>query len=194
MTQDDLKDPNRAVDYVIANAGKFAQAKAQRVYLAIPGWPEYEINQDGLIRRVAAATGTSVGRMLKWQALANGYAKVALCRNAKRREFLVHRLVALTFLGDPEGMDVCHHDGNKLNNAVENLRIDNRTGNMADQIRMDKTPRGERSGSNKYTAKEIKAIRDRLHAGESVPAISAETGIPKSTLYGLRSGQTWGWL
>lgn len=30
---DDLKDPNRAVDYVIANAGKFAKAKAQRVYL-----------------------------------------------------------------------------------------------------------------------------------------------------------------
>ncbi len=30
---DDLKDPNRAVDYVIANAGKFAAAKAQRVYL-----------------------------------------------------------------------------------------------------------------------------------------------------------------
>lgn len=30
---DDLKDPNRAVDYILANAGKFAQAKAQRVYL-----------------------------------------------------------------------------------------------------------------------------------------------------------------
>jgi hypothetical protein len=30
---DDLKDPNRAVDYVIANAGKFAAAKAERVYL-----------------------------------------------------------------------------------------------------------------------------------------------------------------
>jgi hypothetical protein len=30
---DELKDPHRAVDYVIANAGKFAQAKAQRVYL-----------------------------------------------------------------------------------------------------------------------------------------------------------------
>lgn len=32
MTEE-LHDPNRAVDYVIANAGKFAQAKAQRVYL-----------------------------------------------------------------------------------------------------------------------------------------------------------------
>jgi hypothetical protein len=30
---EDLKDPNKAVDYVIANAGKFAAAKAQRVYL-----------------------------------------------------------------------------------------------------------------------------------------------------------------
>lgn len=30
---DDLKDPDRAVDYIIQNAGKFAQAKAQRVYL-----------------------------------------------------------------------------------------------------------------------------------------------------------------
>lgn len=26
-------DPNKAVDYIIANAGKYAQAKAQRVYL-----------------------------------------------------------------------------------------------------------------------------------------------------------------
>ena len=32
MTED-LKDPNKAVDYILANAGKFAAAKAQRVYL-----------------------------------------------------------------------------------------------------------------------------------------------------------------
>lgn len=30
---DDMRDPDRAVDYIIANAGKFAAAKAQRVYL-----------------------------------------------------------------------------------------------------------------------------------------------------------------
>jgi hypothetical protein len=30
---DDLRDPDRAVDYIIANAAKFAAAKAQRVYL-----------------------------------------------------------------------------------------------------------------------------------------------------------------
>ena len=30
---DDLRDPNKAVDFIVANAGKFSQAKAQRVYL-----------------------------------------------------------------------------------------------------------------------------------------------------------------
>ena len=30
---DDMRDPDKAVDYIIANAGKFAAAKAQRVYL-----------------------------------------------------------------------------------------------------------------------------------------------------------------
>jgi len=29
----DLKDPNKAVDYIIANAGRFAKAKGERVYL-----------------------------------------------------------------------------------------------------------------------------------------------------------------
>jgi hypothetical protein len=30
---DEVRDPQKAVDYIVANAGKFAQAKAQRVYL-----------------------------------------------------------------------------------------------------------------------------------------------------------------
>lgn len=30
---DDTRDPDRAVDFIIANSGKFADAKAKRVYL-----------------------------------------------------------------------------------------------------------------------------------------------------------------
>lgn len=29
----EMRDPNKAADYIVANAGKFAAAKAQRVYL-----------------------------------------------------------------------------------------------------------------------------------------------------------------
>ena len=48
---DDLKDPNRAVDYVIANAGKFAAAKAQRVYLE-----EFRKSKKAILMGQSAAT------------------------------------------------------------------------------------------------------------------------------------------
>ena len=191
---DKQRNPHDAVDYIIHNASKFANAKAARVYLEIPGWPEYEINQDGHVRRVKASFGTRPMKTVNWCRMSNGYAKVSLCRDSKRKEFLVHRLVALAFIGDPDGMDVCHYDGDKLNNCIENLRIDTRKGNMADQIRMEKTPRGEKCGSNKYTADFVKQLKQELHGGISVTDLSNKYDIPKPTLYGIRSGANWGWL
>jgi hypothetical protein len=160
----------------------------------IPGWPEYTISKDGDVRRVEGACGAVVGKKLKWSILKNGYAKVSLCRDSCRKEYLVHRLVAITYIGDAVGFDVCHFDGNKLNNTLENLRIDTRKGNMADQIRMDKTPRGEKCGSNKYTANFVKNLKIKMSQGVSVSSLHNETGIPKPTLYGIKSGATWGWL
>lgn len=167
---------------------------SEEIFKSIPGWPEYQVGSRGTVVRVAASCGAQPGKALRPTLLKNGYLKVSLCRNSKRKEFLVHRLVAMAFIGDPEGFDVCHFDGDKANNSVQNLRIDTRTGNMADQIRMGKTPRGEKCGSNKYPREFVLSLRNRIDAGESVREISAETGVPVSTLYGFRSRQTWFWL
>ena len=63
------------------------------------------------------------GRVL-WQ-LTNpdGYQCVRIKKNSKVKEYRVHRLVALTFLGAPldDSMEVNHKDGNKKNNRVDNL-------------------------------------------------------------------------
>ena len=51
-----------------------------------------------------------------------GYATVQLYIKGKAKEFLLHRLIALTFLPNPDGLpQVNHKDENKLNNAVSNL-------------------------------------------------------------------------
>ena len=57
--------------------------------------------------------------------LRNGYREVALIDSNGRRTCVgIHRLVASAFLGSiPEGMQVNHIDGNRLNNIIENLEI-----------------------------------------------------------------------
>lgn len=48
--------------------------------------------------------------------------RVCLWKNGKGKDFLVARLVAITFLGKPkDGETVNHKDGNRLNNKIENL-------------------------------------------------------------------------
>jgi hypothetical protein len=48
--------------------------------------------------------------------------RVNLWKDKKSKDFLVARLVALTFLGEPpEGFTVNHKDGNRLNNSIDNL-------------------------------------------------------------------------
>ena len=54
----------------------------------------------------------------------------------KGKTFKVHTLVALAFLGPrPEGMEVCHNNGNPRDNRVENLRYDTHSENAKDIAR-----------------------------------------------------------
>ena len=51
-----------------------------------------------------------------------GYMYVGLCKNGKRKHYLVHRLVAEVFISNPNNLaQVNHKDENKHNNCVENL-------------------------------------------------------------------------
>jgi hypothetical protein len=48
--------------------------------------------------------------------------RVSLWKDGESKDFLVARLVALTFFGEPkEGFTVNHKDGNRFNNMLENL-------------------------------------------------------------------------
>lgn len=50
------------------------------------------------------------------------YYQVALSKDGKRKLFLVHRLVAIVFLPNPDNLPIVNHkDENKLNNNANNL-------------------------------------------------------------------------
>ena len=51
-----------------------------------------------------------------------GYKRITLCKNGKRENKVIHRIVAEAFLDNPKNfLCVNHKDENKLNNCVENL-------------------------------------------------------------------------
>ena len=95
----------------------------------------------------------------------NGYVYVKLHVNGKCYTKRVHRLVAITFIPNPENKDQVNHiDGNTLNNCVENLEWSNGSENILHARRVLKRgiPRliGERHGNANLTWNDVNKIRE----------------------------------
>lgn len=64
------------------------------------------------------------GKILSLKPNKKGYFKCSLNKNGKSRTFLVHRIIAQTFLKNfDKNLTVDHINGNKQNNNVDNLRM-----------------------------------------------------------------------
>lgn len=62
------------------------------------------------------------GKILKPCIKPNGYSQVGLWKDKKVKWFIIHRLVAETFIPNPENKpQVNHKDENKQNNNIKNL-------------------------------------------------------------------------
>lgn len=82
------------------------------------GYPNYEVSNMGDVWSLNYGT-MSENRVNKY-----GYRRVRLYKDGKRKEFLVHRLVAFAFVDNPNKEEwniVNHKDENKLNNRADNL-------------------------------------------------------------------------
>ena len=99
---------------------------------SIPEFSRYEISTEGNIR--------SIYRTLKPH-IKNGYYSIALIDNdGKRRGMLLHRIVALTYLDNPDNKQTVNHiDGNKTNNKIGNLEwATNSEQNIHKNLNVDK--------------------------------------------------------
>lgn len=79
---------------------------------------KYLVSSNGTMKLITK-TGKVRDKVLTISHKNNGYVRTTI---DYKNEY-VHRIVARVFLGDIDGMDVDHIDGNKQNNDVSNLRI-----------------------------------------------------------------------
>lgn len=96
---------------------------------SIPDYKEYQVSTLGRVKRLAYYKKVCSGgkqyceeRILKPQKRKRGYQAVTLSKNSKVKSFLVHRLVAMVFIPNPDNLpQVNHKDENTSNNCVDNL-------------------------------------------------------------------------
>jgi hypothetical protein len=115
--------------------------------------------------------------------------------NGKRwvqKAFWVARLIALTFHGPcPPGMEACHGDGVKTNNASNNLRWDTPTANQADRALHGTSNKGSQNPRAKLIESQVKEIKVRLFSGERPETIAPDYLVAVRTIMGIKNGYNW---
>ena len=75
-----------------------------------------------LISSLGRVYSNSRGRIMSITYDKYGYLQVCLCKTGERKLYRVHRLVAQSFIPNPNNLpEVNHKDENKINNCVSNL-------------------------------------------------------------------------
>lgn len=134
----------------------------------------------------------------------DGYLRVNLCNRSSATK-KVHCLVAAAFFGErPTGYDICHNDGNRLNNNVNNLRYDTRSANSLDAVRHGTSPgfkcKGEANGQNKISNAQAEGCLRLWLTGayESSAELARALGEPftRQDVWGICSPKSkyWRWL
>lgn len=102
----------------------------------------YEVSNLGHVRTVARERVDALGRLRRYSSRTlspcrtGRYPSVTLKVLDQQWSRPIHRLVAAAFLGErPEGLVVCHGNGDCYDNRAANLRYDTRSENNHDAVR-----------------------------------------------------------
>lgn len=143
-----------------------------------------------VVRNTARGSVRVVGqRVLRARPDGGGYLYVRLSNENEQRVVKVASLVAAAFIGPrPSGADVCHADGNRVNNAPANLRYGTRAENMADAMRHGTVRKGENHRSSKLTEAAVRAIRADTR---TLAAIAADWKLSFQHVSAIRNRKAW---
>lgn len=177
-----------------------------REWRVLREFPDYEISNDGRLRRLTAGSNTKAGAPIRAGMGANGYPKYGLTYPDGRRVYRsAHRLVAAEFLETEPfpGSLVLHDDDNRLNCCDTNLKWGTHKENTADARRNDRLalgenhpctkkpwtrPRGENHPLVKLTADKVRSI---LSDTRMCTTIAREYGVDSALIYRIKAGKVW---
>ena len=134
------------------------------IFLPIDGYENYFISNFGNVKN------SKTNKIMKPFNHGKGRKQIDLFKNGKSKKFLIHRLVALAFLENPDNKPFIDHiDNNPANNNVKNLRWATNQENLANTNKYKNNTSGYKGVSfhkqhNKYGA-QIRINGKQKHLG-----------------------------
>lgn len=161
----------------------------------IPGWPSYEISENGVIRRTVGYKGYPAGYVLTCKLDRYGYYHVGLRRDGSRHWFTVHRLVALAFIGRAPSAkhQVAHNDGVRTNNHYSNLRWATSKQNIADRVKHGNqySARGAENPMAHLTEHQVRLIREGVVKGVRQHKLASRFGTSQGNVSCIHLRKSW---
>ena len=163
----------------------------------------YSISSLGRLRRDVTGSNSKAGYILTPLVRKSGYCCYTVWRDGKMSTFLVHRLMALAFIPNPDGKPhINHRDGNPSNNALDNLEWCTPMENARHAIEvlghdpkartLAAIPFGDGHYKSKLTQAQVDDIRSRAAAGKiNQSDVGREFGVNKRTINSLLKGASW---
>lgn len=122
----------------------------------------------------------------------HGYNYLDIWYEGKRRLLLVHRLVALCFLENPENkLTVNHKDGRKTNNTRDNLEWATYAENIQHAYATGLNHVGSASVNAKLNEEDVLKIHALLVDGVSNQEVADFYEVSSGTISEIRLGRTW---
>lgn len=160
----------------------------------------YEISNKGRIKSFHTCTRFSEEHYLDTTEQEDGYAHVCLVKESNgkksfRKNMLVHRLVAETFIRPLQKGEVVHHlDNYKIHNDVENLEITTRAVNTCHAMSggLNNGPTSSKGKNKRFSEDEVKEIR-RLHSEEGFTYMKLAVKFDRnlSSIYHIIKGNSY---
>lgn len=149
---------------------------------------ELEINSNYYVSNTGQVYSKYTNRVIKSHKMNSGYMSIKLQIGNKKKAFLVHRLVLLTWGEKEEGKEFCNHkDGDKTNNNISNLEWATKSENGKHAYKLKLKSPVIMIGKDNPAFKFDEVIRNRViylyNSGISISKINRMTGVSRTHIY-----------
>lgn len=154
----------------------------------------YEISNYGKIRSLPKRYTGYKTFIMKHKINKYGYCAIKLYQYGKQKDFLIHRLVLISFNRPPKEQEQCNHkDGDKANNHIDNLEWVTSSQNHKHRCNVlyPGCHRGSKHSQAKLSEKDIFEIRDLLNKKYKLQQIADIYRVSFQLISKIKNNQNW---